>query len=109
MLKTKKRPYRVYRLEKVSGVSIAKFIASVGICVAMTSDRRDIDNDVKCVYLKKRYAAVADSHIIKDGDIIRDGDSFMRVISAVSYGNESYLHLESTEVFQGSAFEFEEA
>ncbi|MBQ8163587.1 MAG: hypothetical protein IJZ93_04395 [Clostridia bacterium] len=109
MLKTMKKPYSVYRLERVSGVSIAKFLATVNICIAMTSDRRDIDNDAKCVFLKKRYAAAADSTIIKDGDIIKDGESFMRVISAVRYGNESYLHLESVDVFASCAFDFEEA
>jgi hypothetical protein len=113
MLDTEKRLYRLFRLESSGDgePKIAKYKGDVYAVVTMTSDRRDMDNYVGAMFLKKRCIGVATGEGIKDGDILkRDGDGeYLRIISCEKKRNEYYLHLETLAVYPSDAFDFEEA
>lgn len=111
MLETEKRIYRLYRIEtgKDGKASVAKYVKDVCAVITMTSDRRDIDNTVGAMLIKKRYVGVATDTSIKDGDVLKlkNDKTIYRIISTEKRGNERYLHLETLSVFPSEAFDFE--
>lgn len=106
MLEREKRDYPVYRVDEET--RIARRIGSVHLAIYMTSDRRDIDNEIGALYLKKTYYGVCDAIDIRSADIVCVSGARARVISVQQRGNECLLHLESVEIIDTGAYDFEE-
>lgn len=106
MLEAEKKKYPHYR---ISERQTAKRLGSVNMALYFTSDRRDEDNDHLCVYLKKSYEAICDKADIREGDIIKlENGERLRTLSVAPFGRELLLHLESTQILNTGAFDFEE-
>ena len=107
MLETEKKKYPLYRIGQSR---IARRVGTISVALALTSTRRDEDNDHLCVYLKKSYQGLCDGAEVHQGDIIRlENGERLRVICAATAGREMLLHLESTQIFDTGSFDFEEA
>lgn len=96
MLEIEKKKYPVYR--KSEQASDARRICDVRLAFSLSSDRRDVDNDARCIYLKKTYKGICDLCDIKEGDIVLAGDERLLVISVADAHPEMLLHLESVQI-----------
>lgn len=105
MLEGEKKKYVLYRIDSSR---VARAQGYINMALYFSSDRRDEDNDHLCVYLKKSYTALCDACDVREGDIIRLGEERLRVISAHGDTSELVLHLESTQILDTGAFDFEE-
>lgn len=106
MLENEKKKYKVYRT--VAQTAEAELVCEINLAMYMTSDRRDVDNSVGCVYLKKTYYGVCDSAELRAGDIVVKDGTRARIISTQADGAEMLLHLESVEIINTGACEIKE-
>ncbi len=105
MLENEKKKYKVYRVDFES--RIAHMVGECRLAVYQRSDRRDVDNTIGAIFLKKTYYGICDAMDIRSGDIIMHDENKLRVISAVPCGSELTLHLESVELLDTGAYEIE--
>ena len=96
MLEIEKKRLPVYRKSDEAGE--VRRVCNARIAFSLSSDRRDIDNSARCVYLKKTYRGICDFCDIKEGDIVLSGDEKLRVISVATAHPEMLLHLESVQI-----------
>lgn len=96
MLEIEKKKYPVYR--KSEQASDARRICDIRLAFSLSSDRRDIDSDARCIYLKKTYKGICDNCAVKEGDIILAGSERLYVISVAGAHPEMLLHLESVQI-----------
>ncbi len=106
MLEIEKKKYPVYRKSEQAGE--ARHVCDTRLALSLSSDRRDVDNDCRCVYLKKTYRGMCDACDIKEGDIVLIGDERVRVISVAQDGAERLLHLESVQIIDTGYMELGE-
>ena len=105
MLEREKRDYPYYRVDKETRV--AKRMGICRLAVYMTSDRRDVDNQIGALYLKKTYYGVCDAIDIRSGDIVAIDGARARVVSVKERREEQVLHLESVEIIDTGAYDLE--
>lgn len=106
MLETEKREYPLYKIDRAT--STARFAQKIRGAIYFTSDRRDEDQDGLCVYIKKTYKGICDKADISKSDIIIINGERARVISVSDDTEELILHLESVDVIDTGAVDFEE-
>jgi hypothetical protein len=105
MLEVEKKKYDLYRVEFETRKG--KRIGSVNLAVYQTSDRRDVDNQIGGVFLKKTYYGVCDTIDIRSGDNVNLDGAFAQVISVRPSKTELLLHLESVEYLDTGAYAIE--
>ncbi len=105
MLEKEKKNYGWYRVDRETNT--AKEQGKCRGAIYQTSDRRDVDNEIGGVFLKKTYYGVCDIIDIRSGDIVVLEDNHARIISVKNGGNELVLHLESVEFIDTGAYELE--
>ncbi|MBO5374624.1 MAG: hypothetical protein J6A54_04165 [Clostridia bacterium] len=104
MLENEKKKYKVYR---INAQRVCKEEGECSLAVYMTSDRRDEDEDGLCVYLKRTYYGICNIMDIRTADIIKIDGRDARVLTVSRDGNELILHLESIEVLDTGAYDYE--
>lgn len=105
MLEREKREYPAYRVDKETRVANA--IGKCNLALYLTSDRRDADNTIGALYLKKTYYGICEAIDIRSGDLIGLSDARARVISVSPIGRELVLHLETVEIIDTGAYDLE--
>ena len=107
MLEIEKKKYPVYRKNDEAGE--VRRVCDARIALSLSSDRRDVDNSARCVYLKKTYRGICDFCDIKEGDTVLAGDEKMLVISTAAAHPEILLHLESVQIIDTEYVKLEES